>query len=85
MHCLSVAAQKDHFATSHHVSWSSMLDVLEEGWEGEEMVERGRDGDIEEDEDSSAAGDVTVRAVDEDADRTWLAAQHLTDLTVWQI
>ena len=28
------------------------MDVLEEGWEGEERVERGQDGDIEDDDDS---------------------------------
>ncbi|KAH9978703.1 hypothetical protein BGW80DRAFT_690546 [Lactifluus volemus] len=55
---------------------SGTLDALEEeAWEGEERIERGREGDIDDDEDSSAAADVTVRAADEDADRTRLAAQ----------
>jgi hypothetical protein len=54
---------------------SGTLDALEEeGWEREERVEQGQDGDIDDDEDSTAAADVTVRAP-EDADRTRLAVQ----------
>jgi hypothetical protein len=71
-------AQALGFAASLDLSddRSGTLDALEEeGCEGEERIERGREGDIEDDEDSSVAADVTVRAADEDADRTRLAAQ----------